>query len=147
LNGTGDKVKCLNLGADDYITKPFKINELIARINAILRRNREEILVSTKPPLVYRDIKIDFGQRKVYFKGNEVKLTPIEYDLLVTLASNPESVFTYTDLLQKIWGYEYVNQREYLYVQVRHLREKLEVNANNPRHIIGVPRVGYRFQK
>ena len=142
-----DKVRCLNLGADDYITKPFGVSELIARINAVFRRNEISDFVPRKSPFICDNIKINFSQRRVYLLDNEVNLTPTEYNLLIELVSNIDKTLTYVHLLAKIWGPEFKEEREYLHVYIGHLRNKLESDPKNPKYIISVPRVGYRFQK
>lgn len=142
-----DKVKCLNLGADDYITKPFGVSELIARINAVFRRNEINDTVLPVSPFICDGIKIDFDQRRVYVFDNEVNLTPTEYNLLLELVTNINKTLTYVHLLAKVWGPEFKEEREYLHVYIGHLRNKLEFEPKNPKYIISVPRVGYRFQK
>lgn len=142
-----DKVKCLNLGADDYMTKPFGVSELIARINAVFRRNEINEFVPRTSPFICDSIKIDFNQRRVYLLNNEVNLTPTEYNLLVELVSNIDKTLTYVHLLAKIWGPEFKEEREYLHVYIGHLRNKLETDPKKPKYIISVPRVGYSFQK
>jgi two-component system KDP operon response regulator KdpE len=142
-----DKVRCLNLGADDYITKPFGVSELIARINAVFRRNEISNFVPRISPFICDSIKIDYSQRRVYLLDNEVNLTPTEYNLLVELVTNIDKTLTYVHLLAKIWGPEFKEEREYLHVYIGHLRNKLESDPKNPRYIISVPRIGYRFQK
>ena len=142
-----DKVKCLNLGADDYVTKPFRVDELIARINAVLRRNKIIEINHKDPILTCGDIKIDFQKRQVFVSGIETQLTPTEYKLLVELSINLGNTLTYDNLLGRIWGLEFVKERDYLYVQINHLREKIESDPQQPRYIISVPRIGYRFQK
>ena len=141
-----DKVKCLDLGADDYITKPFGKGELIARVRAVLRRTEAAATIPTQPSFTGGDLQISFAQRRVTIAGKEVKLTPTEYSLLQELVLNAGKVLTHTHLLNKVWGSEYREEREYLHVFVRRLRAKLEPDPTNPRYITTVPGVGYQFK-
>jgi len=141
-----DKVKCLDLGADDYITKPFGASELIARVSAVLRRTEAAATIPTQSSFVSGDLEINFAKRQVTVASKEVKLTPTEYALLHELALNAGKVLTHTHLLNKVWGQEYRDERQYLHVFVRRLRDKLEPDPTNPRYIMTVPAVGYRFQ-
>ncbi len=141
-----DKVKCLNLGADDYITKPFGINILIARVRAVLRRTEAAGTIPTQPSFTHDDLEINFAQRRVTVAGNEVKLTPTEYNLLQEFVLNAGKVLTHTHLLNRVWGPEYAQEREYLRVFVGHLRTKIEPDPTNPKYIITVPGVGYQFK-
>jgi two-component system KDP operon response regulator KdpE len=147
IDETKDKVRCLNLGADDYITKPLKVEELIARIKVSLKHKKFDMLPASDTPFVCDDIVVDYLKRRVLVENNEVTLMPIEYRLLVELVTNVDRVLTFEELLRKIWGQEFIKDRDYLYVQISHLRDKLETDPKNPRHIINIPRVGYRFQK
>ena len=140
-----DKVKCLDLGADDYIVKPFGANELMARVSAVLRRTRTAGISTTKPSITNGDLVINFAKRQVTRAGTEVKLTPTEYSLLQELAVNSGKVLTHTHLLKRVWGSEYQDEREYLHVFVRRLRSKLESDPNNPKYILTVSGVGYQF--
>lgn len=141
-----DKVKCLGLGADDYITKPFGVSELIARIRAVFRRTEAAGTIPTKPSFTSGDLNINFVERRVTVAGNEVRLTPTEYSLLQELVLNEGKVLTYTHLLHKVWGPEYGSESQYLHVFIGRLRAKLEADAAKPRYISTVPGVGYRFQ-
>lgn len=141
-----DKVKCLDLGADDYITKPFGASELIARVKAVMRRTERAATTPTQPLFINGDLSINFIQRRVTVAGKEVKLTPTEYTLLQELVLNAGKVLTHTHLLNKVWGPEYREEREYLHVFVRRLRAKLEPNPTNPIYIVTVPGVGYQFK-
>ena len=140
-----DKVRCLDLGADDYIVKPFGANELIARVSAVLRRTKTASVSPTKSTVTSGDLVINFAARQVTRAGLEIKLTPTEYALLQELAVNTGKVLTHTHLLNKVWGPEYREEREYLHVFVRRLRSKLEPDPNSPKHIITVSGVGYQF--
>lgn len=140
-----DKVKCLDLGADDYITKPFGIEEVLARVRAVLRRT-EAASAPTRTSFASGDLAISFAQRQVTVAGKEVKLTPTEYNLLQELVLNAGKVLTYTHLLNKVWGSEYRDEREYLHVFVRRLRAKLEPEAPEPKYITTVSGVGYQFK-
>jgi len=141
-----DKVKCLELGADDYITKPFGVGELIARVKAVFRRTQAIGTIPTQPSFTSGDLEINFAQRGVTVAGKEVKLTPTEYQLLQELVLNKGKVLTHTHLLNKVWGLEYREERQYLHVFIRRLRAKLEPDLTNPRYIITLPGVGYQFK-
>jgi len=141
-----DKVKCLDLGADDYITKPFGASELIARVRAVLRRIEATATTPSQPSFTSGDLQISFAQRRVTITDKEVKLTPTEYSLLQEFVLNAGKVLTHTHLLNKVWGPEYREDTQYLHVFIRRLRAKLETDPTNPRHIITVPSVGYQFK-
>jgi two-component system KDP operon response regulator KdpE len=140
-----DKVQCLDLGADDYIVKPFGANELMARVSAVLRRTKAASPSPTKSSVTCGDLVINLASRKVTRAGEDIKLTPTEYALLQELAVNSGKVLTHTHLLNKVWGSEYRDEREYLHVFIRRLRSKLEQDPNNPVYIATVSGVGYQF--
>lgn len=147
LDDESDKVQCLDLGADDYITKPFGKDEFIARVRAVMRRVEAASPTPTTPSIKSGDLEINFSKRKVTVSGKEVALTSTEYALLQELAHNAGKVLTYTHLLQKVWGTDYADEREYLHVFVSRLRAKLEADPKNPRYITTVSGVGYRFEE
>jgi two-component system, OmpR family, KDP operon response regulator KdpE len=138
------KVAALDEGADDYITKPFSIQELLARVRVQLRR-----IVAAAPEeqnlIELGDFRIDVERRKVLIAGTEVHLTPKEFDLMVYFARNAERVLTHKALLRAIWGGAGVDQPEYLRVLVAQLRKKIEAASGEPRYILNEPWVGYRF--
>ena len=140
-----DKVKALDLGADDYLTKPFGVEELMARVRAALRRTRQES-TGPLPPFKSGDLSIDFGARRVSVKGRDIKLTPTEYNLLMLLARNAGKVLTHRTLLNGVWGPEYGQESEYLWAYIRRLRKKLEPDQEQPTYIFTDPGVGYRFR-
>ncbi len=141
-----DKVKCLELGADDYITKPFGAMELIARISAVLRRTAATSVTPTQPSVISGDLEINLALRKVTLAGEEIQLTPTEYNLLQEFALNAGKVLTHSHLLKKVWGPEYGNETDYLHTFIRRLRRKLEPDSPEPLYIVNVPGVGYRFR-
>ncbi|MBI4495250.1 MAG: response regulator transcription factor [Chloroflexi bacterium] len=141
--GDRDKVRGLDLGADDYLTKPFNPEELSARIRAVLRRTRAPATSESHRPLVYGDLLVDLDQRRVLVGDREVALSPTEWQLLYYLASNAGKVILHEDLLAMTWGPEYRNDLQYLRVWISRLRRKLRDDPVQPRFIRTVPGVGY----
>jgi two-component system KDP operon response regulator KdpE len=139
-----DKIAALDAGADDYITKPFSVNELMARIRANLRR-LPTLSDQTAPIIVSSDLTVDLSRRQVIARGQPVRLTPKEFDLLQYLVSNANKPIAHRKLLQTIWGPDYGDQVEYLRVFVSQLRKKIEVDPARARFILTEPWVGYRF--
>jgi two-component system, OmpR family, KDP operon response regulator KdpE len=136
------KVEALDSGADDYVTKPFGIDELMARVRAALRRGGGEAELAS---FEAGDFKIDLDARRVHTRGNEVRLTPKEFDLFVYMARHPNRVITHRTLLEAVWGEASQEQPEYLRVFMGQLRKKLEPDPGNPRYLVTEPWVGYRF--
>jgi DNA-binding response OmpR family regulator len=143
-----DKVVGLELGADDYITKPFSMREFRSRIKAALRRADMQPAPEqeTEPPLEVGDLAVDFGKRSVQVRGDDVSLTFVEFEILGALARNPGRVFTRDQLLARIWGDAAYRDPRTIDVHIRHLREKLESDAKSPEYIFTVRGVGYRFR-
>lgn len=137
------KVEALDLGADDYLTKPFGMGELLARVRATLRRSPATTQEATT--IEEGDFRVDLATREVHVKEKEVHLSPKEFDLLVFFIRSSGKVLTHRMLLGKIWGGDYTEQTEYLRVFVRHLRKKVEADPAKPRYILTEPWVGYRF--
>jgi two-component system, OmpR family, KDP operon response regulator KdpE len=137
------KVEALDIGADDYVTKPFGMGELLARVRATLRRSPAPSPETTV--LEEGDFCVDFESREVRVAGKEIRLSPKEFDLLIFFIRNSGKVLTHRKLLANIWGGNYTDQTEYLRVFVRHLRKKIEADPAKPRYILTEPWVGYRF--
>jgi two-component system KDP operon response regulator KdpE len=140
-----DRVRGLELGADDYVTKPFSPRELVSRVRAVLRRT--ESLAGTEEGVIEVDdhLKLDFGKREIWLEGELVKLRPTEYRLLYHLVQNAGWVLTYDQILAKVWGYEYRDEPHYVRLYVNYLRQKLEKDPANPKYILTERGVGYRF--
>lgn len=141
-----DAVKGLNAGADDYITKPFAVEELLARINAVLRRAKSNLMNNELEKLKIGNISIDLAQRRVEVDDKIVHLTPTEFKLLTMLAGTPGKVVLHEELLQGIWGEEYKGFTHYLRVSIGRLRQKIETDPGNPEIIITCSGVGYMIK-
>jgi two-component system KDP operon response regulator KdpE len=145
LSAVGDereKVRALDAGADDYITKPFGTDELLARLRAALRRVTEE----SEPQIEVGDLEIDLEARQITSGGEPVHLTPIEFDLLRVLATHRGKLVTHRQLLHEVWGPGFENETHYLRVHVAHIRSKVEPDPSRPRYLITEPGVGYRLR-
>ena len=140
-----DKVRGLELGADDYITKPFSHLELLARARAVLRRSESQVPAAEGPPFAAGPLRIDYASREVTVEGKSIKLTPIEYGILYHLSRNENRVLTFRTLLAKVWGREYVDEVDYLKVHIQHLRRKLGDDPDNQPMIVNERGVGYKF--
>lgn len=140
-----DKVAALDLGADDYLTKPFGVEELLARVRAVLRRSRPLPLQPAGTLFTAGDICLDPNAHRVTRGDESIKLTPTEFELLHVLMSNAGKVITHRELLQRVWGPEYGDEAEYLRVYVRRLRQKIEADPLNPRRLLTEHSLGYRF--
>ncbi len=138
-----DKVKALDAGADDYLTKPFGVGELLARIRVAMRRS-----LKSAPEPVYRidELEVDLGRRRVLIAGKELQLTPTEYDLLRLLVAHAGKVLTHSQILKQIWGIAYLEQPHVLRVNISNLRHKIEQDPSRPRYILTEPGVGYRLK-
>ena len=140
-----DRVRGLELGADDYVTKPFSPRELVSRVKAVLRRT--EGASGSMHGLIEVDdrLKIDFDRREIWLEGKLVKLRPTEYRMLYHLVQNAGWVVTHDQLLTKVWGYEYRDEPHYVRLYINYLRQKLEADPSNPKYILTERGVGYRF--
>lgn len=138
-----DKVLALDVGADDYVVKPFGMQELLARIRAALRRTLPQ---DKMPPFVSKDLSIDFEARRITVRRREVHLTPKEFEVLRQLVANQGKPLTHRQLLQSVWGPDYGDEPEYLRVTINQLRKKIEADPAHPRFILTEPWVGYRFE-
>jgi two-component system, OmpR family, KDP operon response regulator KdpE len=145
LSAVGDerqKVRALDAGADDYVTKPFGSEELLARMRAVLRRRSDE----GESVVQVGDLEIDLANRAVRRNGEQIHLTPIEFDLLSQLARHPGRLVTHRQLLHEVWGPGYEDETHYLRVHFAHVRSKLERDPSNPRYVITEPGIGYRLR-
>jgi two-component system KDP operon response regulator KdpE len=139
------KVKCLEAGADDYVTKPFGVSELLARVRVALRRTLMAAPAGEDPIFEFEQLRLDRSARKVWVHGEEVHLTPIEYKLLCVLIQHAGKVVTHRQLLADVWGTEYSEDSQYLRVYIGYLRRKIEPNPDSRKLLITEPRVGYRL--
>ncbi len=140
-----DRIRGLELGADDYITKPFSPREMVSRVKAVLRRT-EDFNVDTSKVIEVDDwLKMDFNRRKIWVGGELVQLRPTEYRLLYHLVQNAGWVVTHDQLLTKVWGYEYRDEPHYVRLYINYLRKKIEKDPSNPQYILTERGVGYRF--
>jgi len=148
-----DRVVGLEIGADDYVTKPFSMRELMARVKALLRRtdmkahgprhSNEDMTLSI---ISEGDIRVDVARHQVFVRGSATELSPREFDLLAFLAANPGRVFSRDELLEKLWGYDYIGDTRTVDVHIRWLRKKIEEQPARPRHLVTVRGVGYKFE-
>jgi two-component system KDP operon response regulator KdpE len=147
MGDEADKVRAFDLGADDYLTKPFGVEELLGRIKAVLRRSRWNESPASGEQISRGKITVDAARHAVSVRGQEVELTPIEFNLLLYLMQNPGKVLPHRDILQNVWGQEYGNEVEYLRVYMGHLRQKMEEDPLKPEYILTERGFGYRFGK
>ena len=141
-----DKVLALDAGADDYVTKPFRYRELTARLRAVLRRTRVQVVTEPKRRLEVGNLKIDLEQRQLWRGAELIRLSPTEFDLLAYLMQNEDAPLTHVKLLRAVWGPEYGGELEYLRSYIRMLRKKIEDDPGNPQYILTEPCIGYRFR-
>jgi len=144
-----DIVRGLDYGADDYLIKPVGNRELVARVRAVLRRAELPPLPEAKRKITYGDdfLTVDVAERKVIVNGKQVKLTPREFSLFALLVKNADRILTHKQVLEKVWGWEYTDDLDYVRIYISHLRQKIEPAPALPRYIITEPGVGYYFQK
>jgi two-component system KDP operon response regulator KdpE len=138
-----DMLRGFEMGADDYITKPFSAKELLARIRAVLKRVKGEAVAPGESEIVYGNLIIDLARRRVTLAGRQIRLTPTEYSLLHELATHCNQVMLHEQLLTAVWGSEYRNDLDYLRAYIHYLRQKLEADPSNPKIILSTPGVGY----
>ena len=146
LTSESDKVRCLGLGADEYINKPVGAMELTARVKALMRRTQHGSAVKKYPPFYDGHLRIDFETHRVTLDFVKVPLTKTEYSMLCELVHNAGKPIAYLELLQRVWGAEFRDETQYVHVYMRRLRRKIETDPNNPRYILNVHGVGYQFQ-
>jgi DNA-binding response OmpR family regulator len=142
-----DRIHGLDLGADDYITKPFSPRELVSRIRAVLRRTEPGASTSGSEIVVDDELHINFDQRRVIVRGQEIRLRPTEYRLLYQLVTNAGKLLTHETLLSRVWGTEYRDEDQYVRLYITYLRQKIEKDPKNPRYILSERGLGYRFKE
>jgi len=142
-----DRVRGLDLGADDYMTKPFSPKELVSRIRAVLRRTEASTPASRSEIVVDDELRINFDQRKVVVRGQEIQLRPTEYRLLYQLVTNAGRLLTHETLLSRVWGPEYRDEDQYVRLYIAYLRQKIEKDPKNPTYILSERGLGYRFKE
>jgi len=146
LGEEGDKIRALNLGADDYLNKPFGVGELLARVQAVIRRARWAESPTRQGRLVHGDITVDLERHETTVRGRVVELTPTEFNLLVYLMEHAGKVLPHQTILQHVWGPEYGPENEYLRVYIGRLRQKIEQDPANPRYLLTERGIGYSFE-
>jgi len=142
-----DRVHGLDLGADDYMTKPFSPRELVSRIRAVLRRTEAKSLASISEVVIDDDLRINFDQRKVIVRGQEIQLRPTEHRLLYQLVTNAGRLLSHEALLSRVWGPEYRDEDHYVRLYITYLRQKIEEDPKNPKYILSERGLGYRFKE
>ncbi|MFC1970528.1 response regulator transcription factor [Chloroflexota bacterium] len=142
-----DRVHGLDLGADDYMTKPFSPRELVSRIRAVLRRTGAKSLAATSETIVDENLRINFDQRKVIVRGQEIQLRPTEHRLLYQLVNNAGKLLSHETILSRVWGPEYRDEDHYVRLYITYLRQKIEEDPKNPQYILSERGLGYRFKE
>lgn len=137
-----NKITALDSGADDYVTKPFSLGELLARIRAAIRHSKKEV---NEPVIIFEGLNVDLVKRIVKVGKEEVKLSPIEYEILKILAQNKDKIVTQKYLLEKVWGPTYLNESHYLRIYISQIRKKIEKDPARPEHLLTEPGIGYRL--
>jgi len=137
-----NKITALDSGADDYVTKPFSPGELLARIRAAIRHSKKEI---NEQVIIFKGLSVDLVKRVVKAGKEEVKLSPIEYEIIKILAQNKDKIVTQKYLLEKVWGLTYINESHYLRIYISQIRKKIEKNPSQPEHLLTEPGIGYRL--
>ncbi len=146
LDDESDKIRAFELGADDYLTKPFGVGELLARVKAVLRRTTWTQTPLRQGHIVHGNIRVDLARHEVLVRGQKVELTPTEFDLLVYLMEHAGKVLPHEAILKKVWGPEYGEETEYLRVYMGHLRQKIEKEPTKPEYLLTERGIGYRFE-
>ncbi len=146
LDDESDKIRAFKLGADDYLTKPFGVGELLARVKAVIRRASWTETPIREGRIIHGEISVDLARHEVTIGGKKVNLSPTEFDLLVFMMEHAGKVLPHEALLKNVWGPEYGEETEYLRVYMGHLRQKIENNPNNPEYLLTERGIGYRFE-